>query len=943
MTRRLPWVLLLALGACTPSPVPPTTPPRAAVPAEAPKPVDRLARGKQGLVASRYAQAEADLRAVLGTERDAEARLELSEVLLVTGRYDEATSEARAVRSRGSALAERPGLIAAEALRRQGALAEAEAELLPFESQPAARAARLALAEIRIETGRRQAAESLLHALIDDYNDERIREDDGPALALTARAAWLLRSPKDANTLFNAAERADPGNVRTLLWRAELFLEKYDPGHAEEVLEEILKKAPHHPEALTGLSHVRLDQALDFDEAEALATAALEQNPRLSGAHFVLAGIALRDMELESAEARISDGLKSNPRNLDLLSLEATARFLADDKQGFEKQKERVLGYNPEYSRLYAVVGEYADWQHRYDEIVALMREALRIDAADAGALAQLGLNLIRAGQESDGVSTLSRAFSLDPFNVRVYNTLNLYDELIPKSYVTVSSPRFRIRYHKNDRPILERYVPGLLERAWKTMVRGYGFTPATPVGIEIYAERESFAVRTSGLPRTAIQGVCFGKTLASMSPQNESFNLGMTLWHELSHVFHIQLSRSRVPRWFTEGLAEHETEVTRPEWRREQDPELYEMLRAGKLPSVGQMSRAFTRAERLSDVATAYYASSRVVALLAERYGRKKLAEMLHLWGEGRRDDEVLQTALGLSPTDLDAAFRKQLGVSLQRYQEQFVPLGRARPADQLEEALSKTPADPDLWVERALGLLRKGKVDDADAAARHALELDPKHAQARFFLARLEAQSADKKKAEALLTSMLKDGQKGYALFMLMAELAHARGDAASSRAALESAHLADPSASEPLVNLVELAQKGQDEEEELSQLQKLTLLSEHDADAHRRYLALLVSKQRFPEAVRAGETALWVDLEGADTHRLYAEALAQTGDRAKARFELETALLCPAAPETQANVHRRLAELLRAMGQPAAARRHDQQAAELGAEKLPPPPGP
>jgi hypothetical protein len=72
------------------------------------------------------------------------------------------------------------------------------------------------------------------------------------------------------------------------------------------------------------------------------------------------------------------------------------------------------------------------------------------------------------------------------------------------------------------------------------------------------------------------------------MSLVEEKFNLGMTLWHELAHVFHIQLSRSRVPRWFTEGLAEYETEHERPEWSREHDPALFAAWRdhRGAMPS---------------------------------------------------------------------------------------------------------------------------------------------------------------------------------------------------------------------------------------------------------------------------------------------------------------------------------------------------------------------
>ena len=203
---------------------------------------------------------------------------------------------------------------------------------------------------------------------------------------------------------------------------------------------------------------------------------------------------------------------------------------------------------------------------------------------------------------------------------MRVFNTLNLYEKTIAKEYVTVEHPPFRIRYRKDERAILERYVPALLDEAWSKMVQAYGFTPETPIGVELYAERQNFGIRTGGLPETAIQGVCFGRTLAAMSPKNESFNLGMTLWHELSHVFHIQLSKSHVPRWFTEGLAEYETIIRRPEWAREQDPDLYQALRAGRLPAVANMTRAFTRAEELNDVATAYYASSQIMTSVGDR-----------------------------------------------------------------------------------------------------------------------------------------------------------------------------------------------------------------------------------------------------------------------------------------------------------------------------------
>ena len=96
-----------------------------------------------------------------------------------------------------------------------------------------------------------------------------------------------------------------------------------------------------------------------------------------------------------------------------------------------------------------------------------------------------------------------------------------------------------------------------------------YMFAPTVPVHVEMYASREHFSVRTSGLPNIGIQGVCFGHVVAAMSPDSEPFNWGNVLWHELGHVFAIQLSKNHVPRWFTEGLSEYETMIRRPEWQR--------------------------------------------------------------------------------------------------------------------------------------------------------------------------------------------------------------------------------------------------------------------------------------------------------------------------------------------------------------------------------------
>jgi cellulose synthase operon protein C len=901
----------------------------------------RLARGTTRLGQSRYAVAEADLTAALGGSHKGAALLALSELMLTTGRYAEAVERAKLALVAG-ADAQACALAQARALRASGEVEPALGLLRAFPLKEAGPETRLLLGELLLEVGKRAEAEPILLTLVEDYNDDRVTENDGPGLMRVGRAAHLLRSPKDANDAFDQAERAEPGNVRTLLYRAELYLDKYDPGHAEEVLNEALQIAPQHPEANMLLAEVRLAQALDFDEAERLARLALAQNPKLAHAYFVLAGIAVRDQDLPAADRYVSEGLKGNPRDLPLLSMRAVVRFLAEDPRGFESQKAAILRFNPEYSRLYSIVGEFADWEHRYDEIVVLMKEAVALDAKDAKAAGELGFNLIRSGNDADGVTALGQSFKLDPFNVRVFNTLEMYERVIAKDYVTVSHPRFAIRYKSSERDILERYVPDLLGRAFDTMQKSYGFTPETPVGVELYAERENFGIRTGGLPQIAIQGVCFGRTLASMSPANESFNLGMTLWHELSHVFHIQMSKSRVPRWFTEGLAEYETIIARPEWVRENDQELFEAVRTDRLPALGNMSRAFTRAEELEDIGTAYYASSQILVMLADHYGHDKLAEMLWQWGAGKTSEQVMGGVLGKQPAELDREFRQFADKKLARFSQQFMPMQRKGRPERLAKAAQEAPNDVQKQLRYILSLLRDGDTAHAEKRILAVEKLEPSNPDVRFLRAELD-QHEHPEKSIATLNKMIEAKQDGYAVRLLLGKLLAAGGDDPGARAALEKAASFDPLSATPQYLLAEIAHTRADDDAELSALRRLAELEQHENKVYRRLLGMLTAKKAWDEAVKVGEVAIYADMEGFTTHRLFGEALAQTGDRQRAVFELESAALSQAEPQELADTQTRLAELYGSVGRGRDAAKARKRAQELKATAAAPAPAP
>jgi tetratricopeptide (TPR) repeat protein len=877
--------------------------------------------------ASRYVAAEQSFRGMLSPS-EPRARLGLARVLLTTGRYALAQTTAEDTVGAPPNVALELVRIRGEALRRQGKLEDAEKLLASAAGDPSARRVRLLLGEVLLEQGRKKDAEPVLMTLIDEYNQDTIPKDSA-TLGVVGHAAQLLGSAEDANDAFNEAERAGPADVDTLLWRADLFLENYDAGHAEEVLSEILAKAPRHPEALARMAQVKLAQNLDFEAAEKLATDALAVNPSLTLSNFVIGGVALHDMDIAKADQAVQKGLAVDPGDLELLSLGAAIRFLADDRPGFEQAKRAVLAHNPRYSRLYQIVGEYAEWEHRYDEIVTMMTEALLADSEDAKVRAQLGFNLIRSGREAEGVSALRRAFTADPFNVRVFNTLNLYEKEIPKGYETVDHGKFILRYSHEERALLDRYVPAMLARAWDKMTKKYGFVPETPVGIELYPNREHFAVRTSGLPQTFIQGVCFGRTLAAMSPKDEHFNIGMTLWHELAHVFHIQLSKSHVPRWFTEGLAEYETLVERPEWRREYDADLYEALERGTLPQVADMNRSFSHAEDMQDMATAYYASTQVVGFIVERYGMPKVRRMLELWGQGKTTKDVLVQALGASPVDIDRDFRAMLSTRLARYRGQFMPPNRPRDVKAAETIAEAAPGDAEKQAELALAWLGAGEEKKAKAAIDRALSIDPKLGLALWLRLQFAKTGNDRAAAKRAAEAMIAAGHDGYAVRVALAEATTAKDE---QRAALEAAHEFDPLQAAPLHRLAELARDAKDADGELKALRALVVLEENDGDSYRRLLTLLIGRHELEEARKVGEAAVYVDAESAETHRLYGEALLAAGQRKEAEFEFESAVLGQGSPAELSASHARLAELLESSGDKAAAAPHRKAAAEL-----------
>ena len=541
-----------------------------------------------------------------------------------------------------------------------------------------------ALMRLYEATGDRAAWKPLVDASYVDWNGgqvDRTKPDDLRAIATAVR---LDENWKDANDVLRDAVRADRKEVGANLDWGTLLLEKHNAADAETSFREVLKVDPDNPDAHVGLARAALDDRYDAPAARDQLARALAVNPAHAGALALRAEIALDAEDFAAARADVAAIRRTNPRDPGAARVEAAAALLLDDRAAFAHAREIDLAVHPHDGRFFAFVADALSRQRRYEEARLVAADGVSADPDDAGCLSVLATTLLRLGDETAGLDALRRAWKRDPYNLRTYNLLDLHEKVIPARYVTVQSAHLRFRVEPAARAAITEVVAPFLEERYRADVARYGFEPKGPITFELYGDPRHFAVRTVGLPAIGVSGVCFGRIITSQAPTNRAFNWGMVLTHELAHVFAIELSHQRVPRWFTEGLSEVETARVRPEWIRHDDVPLYGALKRGDLPPLADLSNAFVNARNGDDATRAYAQAALAVEFLERRFGFAAIRNALAAYGRGERGAAVLEKVTGMPASALDAAFRADLSQKLVRYDAQYLPT----------ESLRETPA---------------------------------------------------------------------------------------------------------------------------------------------------------------------------------------------------------------------------------------------------------
>jgi tetratricopeptide (TPR) repeat protein len=493
---------------------------------------------------------------------------------------------------------------------------------------------------------------------------------NSPDSYLRAEGLWGTEQFKEANDQFRVVLKEHPKSAEYKVRWGRLFLERFVPNEARGLFGEALEIDKNNAAAYLGMALVA---AQDFgSKAVEYAEKAAQLDPKLAEARELLAYLALEDNDEARATKEADQALSISSEALDAMAIRATIDFLHDKTES--PWMDRLLKINPAYGEAYSTAGHFFVINRRYPEGIKSYRKALDLNPRLWEARAQLGVNLMRLGQEGEARTQLEQVYNAKYVSNETVNSLRLLDSY--KNYQTFETDNTILRLHSKEAELLRPYFEAELKRAIATYEKKYQMKLKGPVQLEVYPDHEDFAVRTMGMPGLGALGVTFGSVVAMDSPSGRppgSFHWASTLWHELSHVFVLQATGSRVPRWFTEGLAVYEETAAAPDWGDRLDPEAISAIQNKKLLPIAELDRGFIRPTYPSQVIVSYFQGGKICSFIAEKWGYSKLLEMIQSFAKLESTPDVIRKDLGLSPEDFDKQFFAWLDAQTKTTVEHF------------------------------------------------------------------------------------------------------------------------------------------------------------------------------------------------------------------------------------------------------------------------------
>ena len=590
--------------------------------------------------------------------------------------------------------------------------------------------------------------------------------------ATQAEGLWHIGDFKSANDTFRAVVKMrDKDPAPRVRW-GRMFMEHWQNPDAKALFQEAAKLNPDYAPAQLGLALLAGEQF----EGEAIKNAekALKADPKLYEAEELIARVQLEDNNHPKAIEAAQRALAISPEALDAMAVLGSIDLLNDKKESpwFAK----VLAVNPTYGNAFAIAAHFFSINRRYEEEIAQYRKALLLDPSLNEARSALGVTLMRLGMEDEARKELETAYNSGYQNPETVNSLRLMDTY--KDYVKIKTPRTILMLHKKEADLLKLYFQPEFERALAAYDKKYKFKLSKPVQIEVYPNHEDFAVRTLGMPGLGALGVTFGYVVAMDSPSARKpgqWHWASTMWHELSHVYVLEMTNHKVPRWFTEGLAVFEETAAAPDWGDRLDPGTISAIKGKKLLPVAELDRGFMHPTYPEQVTVSYYQGGQICTFINQEWGYDKLVAMIHDFGDSLTTPQVIEKELQMKPEEFDRKF-----------------------ASWHEPRVKNTVEHYDEWRKRLreMGTLMKDKKwDDAIKEGEAIRDFYPEYVEMDSVYERLaDAYTAkgDKAKTQAELERYSKIGGRDPEALKKLSELQLAQGRKKEAAATLDRLNL-------------------------------------------------------------------------------------------------------------------------------------------------------
>ena len=656
--------------------------------------------------------------------------------------------------------------------------------------------------------------------------------------------------------------------------------------------------------------------------------------------------MALDGEDFDTAQAIVADIRRTNAHDARAAWLGAARARLLDDDAGYRRERDAHAAFHPADGDFFAAVADVLVRHRRTADARDIAKEGTQADPPNAHCQSVLATTLLRLGDEAAGVEALRRAWKRDPYDARTYNLLELYEKVVPRMQ-TFTTKHLTFRVDPGARAAIALVVAPFLEETYGRAVAKYGFEPKGPITFELYGNPEHYAIRTVGLPGLGVDAVCFGRIITSQSPTNGALNWGMVLTHELAHVFAIELSRSRVPRWFTEGLSELETMRARPEWRRHAGRDLWGAAKRGELAPLASLSNAFVRARNPEEATRAYAEAAAALDYLDRRFGFARIRDALVRFGRGERGIGVVAAAMGVRPDELERGFRADLAMRSAAFDRQYLPAETLRMARPAAEAavITASPSDR-AAAEARLGLAQLGEGDieaatrslaragtariashEARRGATHETPQAATENHAVEFLAgelALARRQADEARRVFLHLLAEPDGATdGYDLRVRLALAEIHRHDLQAAEAHLKRAIAFDPESAEATGLLVELlgdpVWRGSRDDDRLHAIAATLRLEPLHATLAKELVFGLGHRNRPTEVIDAAMLAIFIEPGLSSLHAALGRALASTSNNTAAAAAWERALALGPSQAEAPEIRRLLSDTYLKLGDP------------------------